>query len=207
MPEFSFRNLRGRREHYGRSIKAEGTYSCGINAQVTDSHELTVQGTEIEAPVGIYTSGTEALENYFIYINGKFSPEYSQVDSSGPSLGTVILDGVQVTADKYGVESANEVKIPVTAPSPAERPDFIIQAECLYLAFLGMTQTLDSMKLSRYCRIMDVPAVQPLFQRAAYPAANLRFTVQARNTMTIRSMPPEIRLSSTLRITRKCWRL
>lgn len=95
----------------GGSIKAEGTYSCGINAQVTDSHELTVQGTEIEAPVGIYTSGTEALENYFIYINGKFSPEYSQVDSSGPSLGTVILDGVQVTADKYGVESANEVKI------------------------------------------------------------------------------------------------
>ena len=95
----------------GGSIQAEGTYSCGINAQVTDSHELTVQGTVIEAPVGIYTSGTEASENYFIYINGKFHPEYSQGGSSGTSLGTVVLEGVQVTADQYGVESANEVKI------------------------------------------------------------------------------------------------
>lgn len=95
----------------GGSIQAEGTYSCGINAQVTDSHELTVQGTEIEAPVGIYTSGTNASVNNFTYINGTFSPEHSQVDSSEPSLGTVVLDGVQVTADQYGVESANEVKI------------------------------------------------------------------------------------------------
>lgn len=95
----------------GGSIQAEGIYSCGINAQATDSQVLTVQGTVIEAPVGIYTSGTETSENYFIYINGKFYPEYSQGGSSGTSLGTVALEGVQVTADKYGVESANEVKI------------------------------------------------------------------------------------------------
>lgn len=95
----------------GGSIKAEGISICGINAQVTDSHELTVQGTEIEAPVGVYTTGKENSGSQFIYINGTFSPEYSQVDSSEPSLGAVILDRVQVTADKYGVESANEVKI------------------------------------------------------------------------------------------------
>lgn len=95
----------------GGSIHAEGISICGINAQVTDSHELTVQGTEIDAPVGVYTTGKENSGSQFIYINGTFSPEYSQVDSSEPSLGAVILDGVQVTADKYGVESANEVKI------------------------------------------------------------------------------------------------
>ena len=72
---------------------------------------LTVQGTEIDAPVGVYTTGKENSGSQFIYINGTFFPEYSQVDSSEPSLGAVILDGVQVTADKYGVESANEVKI------------------------------------------------------------------------------------------------
>lgn len=95
----------------GGSIKAEGTYSCGINAQATDSQVLTVQGTEIDAPVGVYTTGKENSGSQFIYINGTFFPEYSQVDSSEPSLGAVILDAVQVTADKYGVESANEVKI------------------------------------------------------------------------------------------------
>ena len=70
-----------------------------------------MQGTEIDAPVGVYTTGKENSGSQFIYINGIFFSEYSQVDSSEPSLGAVILDGVQVTADKYGVESANEVKI------------------------------------------------------------------------------------------------
>lgn len=96
-------------ELIGGSIEAKGPFACGLMTSLLEGAEMSVTGTEMTAPVGVSVRGATERTYYYYYIDGEYSDEESApLVAAGAAL---VLDGVEIEAEKYGVECGGGVTI------------------------------------------------------------------------------------------------
>lgn len=93
----------------GGSIEAKGPFACGLKTSLLDDAEMSVTGTKITAPVGVNARGAAERMYHYYYMDGKYSEEYSVPFEAGDTA--LVLDGVEIEAEKYGVECGGGVTI------------------------------------------------------------------------------------------------
>ena len=93
----------------GGSIEAKGPFACGLETSLLEGAEMSVTGTKITAPVGVSARGAAEDSYSYLYMNGEYSEEYSEPLEAGDTA--LVLDGVEIEAEKYGVECGGGVTI------------------------------------------------------------------------------------------------
>ncbi|HIR54748.1 MAG TPA: hypothetical protein IAD36_03985, partial [Candidatus Scatomorpha intestinigallinarum] len=93
----------------GGSIEAKGPFACGLKTSLLEGAEMSVTGTEITAPVGVSARGAAEGSYPYLYMNGEYSEEYSVPFEAGDTA--LVLDEVEIEAEKYGVECGGGVTI------------------------------------------------------------------------------------------------
>lgn len=93
----------------GGSIEAKGPFACGLKTSLLEGAEMSVTGTKITAPVGVSARGAAERTYYYYYMDGEYSEENSVPFEAGDAA--LVLDGVEIEAEKYGVECGGGVTI------------------------------------------------------------------------------------------------
>ena len=93
----------------GGSIEAKGPFACGLKTSLLEGAEMSVTDTKITAPVGVSARGAAEGSYPYYYIDGEYSEEYSAPFEAGDTA--LVLDRVEIEAEKYGVECGGGVTI------------------------------------------------------------------------------------------------
>lgn len=93
----------------GGSIEAKGPFACGLKTSLLEGAEMSVTDTKITAPVGVSARGAAEGAYSYVYMNGDYSEEYSAPFEAGDTA--LVLDGVKIEAEQYGVECGGGVTI------------------------------------------------------------------------------------------------
>lgn len=93
----------------GGSIEAKGPFACGLKTSLLEGAEMSVTDTKITAPVGVSARGAAEGSYPYYYIDGEYSEENSVPFEAGDTA--LVLDGVEIEAEKYGVECGGGVTI------------------------------------------------------------------------------------------------